>query len=88
VGTVKLFLERGISIESLTDHGWSPLHLAAENGHLSVVEYLINMKASFDVLDNDGKRPLDLARKNGHSGIELFLEEVEKNLKPVCCVKL
>jgi len=31
----------------------TPLHLAAENGHLSVVEYLFNQKADIDAKDSD-----------------------------------
>ena len=32
---------------------WTPLHYAAENGHLSVVEYLVNHKADVNLKDND-----------------------------------
>ena len=30
----------------------TPLHYAAYNGHLSVVEYLVNQKADIDARDN------------------------------------
>jgi len=31
----------------------TPLHLAAQNGHLSVVEYLVNQKAELNAKDNN-----------------------------------
>jgi len=30
----------------------TPLHLAAQNGHLSVVEYLVNQKADINATNN------------------------------------
>jgi ankyrin repeat protein len=62
--TVKLFLEKGISVDSLTDHGWSSLHLAAENGHLHVVQFLLGKDAQIDTQDNRGCRPIDLGQTN------------------------
>ena len=37
---------------------WTPLRLAAENGHLSVVEYLINQKADKNTNNKTGYTPL------------------------------
>jgi len=31
----------------------TPLHLAAENGHLSIVEYLVNQKADINTTNKD-----------------------------------
>jgi len=31
----------------------TPLHLAANNGHLSVVEYLVNQKADINAKNSD-----------------------------------
>jgi len=31
---------------------WTPLHWAAYNGHLSVVEYLVNQKADINAKNN------------------------------------
>jgi len=30
------------------ENDWAPLHLAADNGHLRVVEYLVNQKADIN----------------------------------------
>ena len=31
-------------------YNWTPLHYAAQNGHLSVVEYLVNQKADINAI--------------------------------------
>ena len=35
-------------------HQWTPLHIAARQGHQDMVEYLIGEKASINTEDNDG----------------------------------
>jgi len=37
----------------------TPLHLAAENGHLSIVEYLVNQKVDVNAKNKDGKIALN-----------------------------
>jgi len=32
-------------------YGWTPLDLASKNGHLSVVEYLVNQKVDMNTND-------------------------------------
>jgi len=39
----------------------TPLHYAAHNGHLRVVEYLVNQKADIKANNKAGKTPLGLA---------------------------
>ena len=40
---------------------WTPLHWAAQNGHLSVVAYLVNQKADLKAENKDGETPIGLA---------------------------
>jgi len=51
----------------------APLHLAAQNGHLSVVEYLVNQKADKNAKDNEGMTPLHRAAANGHHSVVEYL---------------
>jgi ankyrin repeat protein len=47
--------------------GLSPLHLAAENGHLQVVDLLISKNANVNEKEKEtGFTPLHLAAKEGH----------------------
>jgi len=52
----------------------TPLHFAAQNGYLSVVEYLVNQKADINAKNMDGKTPLELAINNWKSNVEDFLK--------------
>jgi len=53
--------------------GFSPLHYASHNGHLSVVEYLVNQKAYINARDNENLTPLHLAANNGHLSVVEYL---------------
>jgi ankyrin repeat protein len=41
VGTVRLLLDRGAVLEATDDRGWTALMIAAERGHLAIVETLL-----------------------------------------------
>nr|XP_014347992.1 PREDICTED: ankyrin-1-like isoform X2 [Latimeria chalumnae] len=42
------------------------LHIAAANGHISVIQYLIEKGTKTDVRDSKGRSPLHRAAENGH----------------------
>lgn len=71
---VAFFTEVGASITENTvqpsvvdmDDGRTPLHSAAENGHLVNIEKLLNEGADIHAQDNACKTPLHLAVENGH----------------------
>jgi len=43
----------------------TPLHYAADNGHLSVVEYIVNQKVYINAKDKNGRTPLEVANRIG-----------------------
>lgn len=45
---------------------WTPLHVAANNGHASVIKELIAHGAATECIDTNGNTPLCLAILNGH----------------------
>jgi hypothetical protein len=52
---------------------WTPLHLAARDGHLAVVKLLVANGAKVNTKDRAGDRPLDLAAE--HPEISDFLRQ-------------
>lgn len=49
------------------------LHIAAANGYLRVVEFLLDQHVSTDVEDNDKWQPVHAAACWGHVSLNLFL---------------
>jgi len=70
---VKRHLARGEAVSSKGSIGWTPLHLAAVNGHKDVVEFLIakgaDMNARITVGMNTGCTPLHKAASAGQKDI-------------------
>ncbi|KAL1496537.1 hypothetical protein AB1Y20_014143 [Prymnesium parvum] len=55
--------------------GYSPLNLAARNGHEGVVRLLLENNADIAARENGGDSPLHWAAKNGHEGVVRLLLE-------------
>lgn len=53
--------------------GRTPLHAAADRGHLPVVKLLLQHGAAVNAQDNNRKTPLQLAMANGHVDVALLL---------------
>ena len=70
---VEILLDTGATIKSTVD-GYSPLHYACLQGHLSVVKKL-NEQCPFqnDLFTNNKDSPLHLAAENSHASIVKFL---------------
>eukprot|EP01060_Flectonema_neradi_P000526 TRINITY_DN1032_c1_g1_i1.p1 TRINITY_DN1032_c1_g1~~TRINITY_DN1032_c1_g1_i1.p1 ORF type:complete len:934 (+),score=201.10 TRINITY_DN1032_c1_g1_i1:536-3337(+) len=51
----------------------TPLHLAAEEGHLECVKLLVTHKANVNAADRWGAQPLDGAKQNARTDVEQFL---------------
>jgi len=51
----------------------TPIHYAAQRGHLSVVEYLVNQKADINARAKDDWTPLHYAAENGHLSVVEYL---------------
>jgi len=52
---------------------WTPLHWAAQNGHLSVVDYLVNNKADINSKSEENWTPLHIAARNGYIHVVKYL---------------
>ena len=51
------------------DRGSTALHFAAENGHIQIVELLLDLGADLEAIDVDGDTPLMCAAIGGHSEV-------------------
>ncbi|XP_063968080.1 serine/threonine-protein phosphatase 6 regulatory ankyrin repeat subunit B-like isoform X1 [Lytechinus pictus] len=55
-----------LAVNKQSKNGWSPLLVAAEEGHEESVRILLQQNARVDVFDEHGKAALHLAAENGH----------------------
>lgn len=56
-------LSHGADVNAPGEHNYSPLHNAIEQGHIEVVQYLINYGANLFVKTDYGDTPAQLAKK-------------------------
>lgn len=40
--------------EFVSRHQWTPLHVAADNGHKNILEYLVKKPVDINIKDDDG----------------------------------
>ena len=78
---VRLLVESGANKDQgKTGDGMTPLHIAAEQGHLEVVRFLVESGANKDQGTTDyGTTPLCMAAHNGHLDVVRFLVESGAN---------
>ena len=71
---VNFLIKKGANVSAIGRFGRVPLHWAAQDGHLEIVETLLATKAvDVNILDNDGNNALHLAQRNGHLKIVEYL---------------
>ena len=81
-----LFEEQYYDLDSKTNDGKTPLHLASEEGHLDMVKYLIEelkQHGDSDCRTDNGDTPMHLACLNGHLKIVKYLVEMQSY--DLCC---
>ena len=63
-------LKHGADVDCRDNTDWTPLHLAAQEGHLNIVKFIHQKRRStlYDVT-KDGRTGLYIASKNGHNDI-------------------
>nr|XP_015212212.1 PREDICTED: Usher syndrome type-1G protein isoform X1 [Lepisosteus oculatus] len=71
--------------------GNTPLHLAAANGHLNCLSFLVSFGANVWCLDNDYHTPLDMAAMKSHMDCVRYLDSIaakQTSLNPKLVSKL
>ena len=75
LNATKILLEFGGNLESRTVFNRTPLHLAAAQGHLELVQYLLSCKADITAQTPEGETPCDLARKYSYADVQRILQQ-------------
>lgn len=70
-----LIYKHSISLALRNNAESTPLHTAAQNGHLQVCELLLQAGADPLLLDAEGSSPLAVAKERGHSAVAKALEK-------------
>jgi ankyrin repeat protein len=58
---VKLLVDHGVDVNAFNTNGQTIVHIAAQRGQNSMIEYLASKGAKLDRRDKQGRTPLDLA---------------------------
>lgn len=53
----KLLAINGSVVNAKSNRGWTPLHRAAFNGHMHMVEFLLDAGGDVDAVNRDGQTP-------------------------------
>jgi ankyrin repeat protein len=69
-----MLLEAGADPNATQERGFVPLHSAAANGNVAVVELLLKHGARADAKADDGKTPADMALEGGHKDLAQSLK--------------
>jgi glutaminase len=69
LGAIRRLVARGVALDIADYDLRSPLHLAAAEGHLAVVEYFVVHEVDPDPLDRWGNTPLDDALRHGRQDV-------------------
>jgi len=77
-------LQRGLTKIWLAMMVYTPVHIAAQNGHAKVLKMLLAAGANKDVACNDGFTPVHFAAQNGHAEVLKMLLAAGAN-KDVAC---
>jgi ankyrin repeat protein len=68
-----------VDVRALSNDGWTPLHLAAEEGHSVVLKRLLDEDLNPDIVNSFGFRPLNLAVYQCRTDVVRLLIEAGAN---------
>ena len=82
LSSVQCLIEKEkVNPDITNENGFSPIHFASRNGHLSIVEYLISKGANIEAKDKYGRTPLHYACQEKHLQIVEYLISNGANIK-------
>jgi ankyrin repeat protein len=63
------------NVNARTCDYWTPIHLSSYNGHLGIVELLLEGSADAHASNDEGQTPYQLAVRQGHQKVADLLRE-------------
>lgn len=69
VRVASILVKNGANVESRTETGYRPIHVAAHFGNQSMVRFLLKQNAEVDVKTNQDYTPLHQAAQQGHAHV-------------------
>jgi ankyrin repeat protein len=86
LGLVRMMLQHELSLIRIPDpEGMRPLHLAAKNGHTSIVQALLLAGARLETLTFRGETAADLARRHGFDNLGTTLSRHQTAEQTIGC---
>ncbi len=77
---VEVLLEEGAGVNAQDKGGITPLHYAANHGHIKIVKLLLKNEANVNLQDKNGTTPLHSATNHGYIKIVKLLLKNEANV--------
>ena len=65
----KLFTSKELAEVRDEANGNTPLHIAAQNGHVAIIEFLLNLKAAPNAQNGGGQSPLHMAKSYDYDDV-------------------
>lgn len=72
---IKKCIEKGDDIESKSNSGYTPLHIASWSGNIEIVKFLLEQGADIESKNKNRDTPLNIALSYGRIEIVKFLLE-------------
>ena len=69
-----MLVENGADVTAKDKYGQTPLHLAANGGHVDIVKLFLDKGTDINAMDNNGLTPLDYATKKKYSDVMKLLK--------------
>ena len=67
---MKILIENGSSVNVQSQNGFTPLYMAAQENHDTVVRHLLGAGANPSLATEDGFTPLAVALQQGHDKVQ------------------
>lgn len=74
--TIEYLIRSGLPVDARDNSDWTPLHWAAYNDKVQIVQVLLNNGADPTIRTNDGRTAEDLAREKGYNSIIELLQSL------------